>query len=296
MGLWTLLCVFAALPLSCASPPPEGFNGGRAFDDLRRIVALGPRPSGSAALARTRAEIAKQFKAVGLTIEEDNFTAFTPRGRVAMTNLLVRIQGEDKRIVVVSGHYETKLENGFQFVGANDAGSSTAFLIELGRVLAMRKNKLTYWIVFFDGEAAMVDFSESDGLYGSRHLVQKLAATGELGRIEALINVDMVADADLNIHREGGSTGWLLDRIWNNASRLGYSRYFEDSTRYYVDDHIPFVQAGVPAVDLLDFEYGPRNRYWHTAQDTIDKCSPLSLTIVGRVVLATLEDLESSLR
>lgn len=158
--------------------------------------------------------------------------------------------------------------------------------------MAPRRHALTYWLVFFDGEEAIQVFSASDGLYGSRHLVQKMAASGELSRVQAMILVDMVGDAKLNIHREANSTPWLTDLSFQTARRLGYTRYFLDAPRAYEDDHIPFVNAGVSAVDLLDFDYGPGNSYWHTAQDTIDKCSPLSLTIVGRVVVAALEELE----
>jgi len=275
-------------------PGANAFSGGRAFEDLKRIVALGPRPSGSTALVKTRQEISRQLKLAGLAAEEDNFTASTPFGLVPMTNLLVRIPGERKNVVVVAGHYETKRIDDFRFVGANDGGSSTAFLIELARVLAARKNKLTYWLVFLDGEEAFVDFSATDGLYGSRHLVQKLTASGELSRIDAVLVVDMVADTELDIHRENNSTPWLTDRVFSAARRLGYGRYFRDDPRYYIDDHVPFVNAGVAAVDLLDFNYGRGNRYWHSAEDTLDKCSPISLTIVGRVVMATLDDLESS--
>jgi Zn-dependent M28 family amino/carboxypeptidase len=296
LGILAAGQVFVLSAAAAGSPGGTGFSGGRAFEDLKRIVALGPRPSGSPALAKTRQEISRQLKLAGLAAEEDNFTASTPLGSVPMTNLIVRIPGERKNIVVVAGHYETKRIDDFKFVGANDGGSSTAFLIELARVLAARKNKLTYWLVFFDGEEAFVDFSATDGLYGSRHLVQKLTASGELSRIEAVLVVDMVADAELDIHRESNSTPQLTDRVFSAARRLGYNRHFRDDPRYYIDDHVPFVNAGVAAVDLLDFNYGRGNRYWHSAEDTLDKCSPVSLTIVGRVVMATLEDLESSLK
>jgi glutaminyl-peptide cyclotransferase len=295
-GLWGFLATSLLLPAALlhASPPDAGgFSGGRAFEDLKRIVALGPRPAGSAALARTRQEIKQQLKLASLTAEEDNFTASTPVGPVPMTNLIVRIPGDRKGGVVVAGHYETKRFDDFKFVGANDGGSSTAFLLELARVLATRKNKLSYTLVFLDGEEAFVDFSSTDGLYGSRHLVQKWAGSGELSRIQAAIIVDMVGDTDLDIHREYNSTPWLMDRVFAAAHRLSYDRYFKSDPRSYIDDHVPFVNAGVAAVDLLDFNYGRGNRFWHSAEDTIDKCSPISLTIVGRVVIATLEDLEN---
>ncbi len=301
-GPWGLLASLglvllggAALQVACAAEAPS-FNGGRAFEDLQRLVAFGPRPSGSKALARSRQEILRQLKLVGVKVEEDSFTTATPFGNVPMTNLIAKIPGARPQVIIVAGHYETKRFDDFAFVGANDGGSSAAFLLELARVLARRKNVFTIWLVFFDGEEAFQQFTATDGLYGSRHLVQKMAASGELSRVHAMILVDMVSDAQLNIHRDHNSTPWLTDLVFQSARRLGYAKYFRDELRAYEDDHIPFVNAGVSAVDLLDFDYGPHNSYWHTAQDTADKCSPVSLTIVGRVVLAALEELEKAAR
>jgi Zn-dependent M28 family amino/carboxypeptidase len=271
------------------------FNGERALEDLKRLVAFGPRPPGSKALAESRAWIISQLKQAGCQVDEDQFVASTPVGDVSMTNLIARIPGARPSVVMVAGHYDTLRANGFTFVGANDGGSSAAFLLELARVLGRRKNPVTYWLVFFDGEEALEHWSETDSRYGSRHLVQKLASGGELGHVQAMILVDMVADARLDIYRDSYSTGWLSDMIFANARRLGYSKYFIDSPPNSVeDDHLPFVNSGVSSVDIIDLDYGPRNSYWHTAQDTVDKCSALSLTTVGRVVTATLEELERS--
>ena len=301
-GVWELLASLGLVWLGAIALQAAGaaealsFHGGRAFEHLKRLVALGPRPSGSKALAMSRQEILRQLQRVGLQVEEDSFRAATPFGSLPMTNLIAKIPGARPQVIIVAGHYETKRFDEFSFVGANDGGSSAAFLLELARVLAQRKNALTCWLVFFDGEEAFQEFSATDGLYGSRHLVRKMAASGELSQVQAMILVDMVGDARLNIHRDANSTPWLTDLVFQSARRLGYTKYFRDEPRAYEDDHIPFVNAGVSAVDLLDFDYGPNNSYWHTAQDTIDKCSPLSLTIVGRVVLAALEELEKSAR
>jgi glutaminyl-peptide cyclotransferase len=290
---WVPCALLWAIAVSCAADGLT-FNGGRAFEDLRRLVALGPRPSGSRALEKARQEILRQLRQAGVAAEEERFVASTPAGSIPMVNVIAKIPGARRQVVIVAGHYETKRFDDFAFVGANDGGSSAAFLLEMARVLATRKNSFSYWVVFFDGEEAFQQFTETDGLYGSRHLVQKLTADGELSRVEALILVDMIGDARLNIHREGNSTPWLTDMVFRSAQRLGYDKYFQDEPRAYEDDHIPFVNAGVAATDLLDFDYGPSNRYWHTAQDTLDKCSATSLTIIGRVVLATLDDLEKT--
>lgn len=289
--------VLASLGLAAgqdARAAESGFSGGRAFADLKRLVAFGPRPSGSSALAKSRQEIIRQLQQAGAQVEEDSFAAATPLGSVPMTNLIAKFAGTRPQVVIVAGHYETKRFDDFAFVGANDGGSSAAFLLELARVLARRKNTLTFWLVFFDGEEAFEQFTATDGLYGSRHLVARLTANGELSRVEAMILIDMIGDAKLNICRDHNSTPWLTDLVFQCARRLGYRRFFSDEQRAYEDDHVPFVNAGVSAVDLLDFDYGPNNGYWHSPQDTVDKCSPTSLTIVGRVVLAALEELEKS--
>ncbi len=274
----------------------SGFNGGRAFEDLKRLVAFGPRPSGSKALGQARQWIIRQLKEADAQVEEDHFVAATPEGNVPMTNLLGKFPGMRPQVVIVAGHYDTKRFGDFAFVGANDGASSAAFLLELARVFGRRKNALTYWLVFFDGEEAIKEWSATDSLYGSRHLVEKLTASGEFGRVQGMILVDMIGDAQLDIWRDYNSTPWLADMFFKAARRLGYAKHFRDDQRAIEDDHIPFVNAGVSAVDLIDFDYGPDNSYWHTAKDTVDHCSPLSLTIVGRVVTATLEELEKSPR
>jgi len=292
LGLLGFLLVQVGACHAAGPADPASFNGGRAFEDMKRLAALGPRPSGSPALAKARTEILRQLKQAGVEAEEDSFVAATPFGSVPMSNLIARLPGERPQVIILAGHYDTKRYDDMVFTGANDGGSSAAFLIEMARVLAHRKNSFTYWLVFFDGEEAFQQFTETDGLFGSRHLVQKLTASGQLSRIHAMILVDMIADARLNIYRDVNSTAWLTDLVFKTARRLNYTRYFVDEPRAYEDDHIPFVNAGVSAVDLLDLDYGPNNRFWHTAEDTIDKCNPASLTIVGRVVMATLEELE----
>ena len=290
--LATGVCV--ALPALSRSAEPPGFNGGRAFEDLKHLVAFGPRPSGSPALVQTRQWMIHELRSAGVQVEGDSFTGNTPIGPIPMTNLIAKFPGSRRETVIVAGHYDTKRFDNFKFVGANDGGSSAALLMELARVLAGRQHALNYWLVFFDGEEAVGEWSATDSVYGSRHLVEELSASGELSRIEALILVDMIGYTQLRIPREYNSTPWLTNLVFDVAQRLGYSKYFVNSRDAADDDHMPFIRAGVSAVDLIDLDYGPNQSYWHTAQDTLDHCSPLSLTIVGRVVAASLEDLEKS--
>ena len=291
-----LVAGWVCLALASLSPgaEPPSFSGARAFEDLKHLVGFGPRPSGSPALAQTRQWLIHELRGAGAQVEEDSFLANTPIGPIPMDNLIAKFRGSRPETVIVAGHYDTKRFDDFHFVGANDGGSSAALLVELARVLGGRQNALNYWLVFFDGEEAIRNWSATDSLYGSRHLVEKLSASGELSRIQALILVDMIADADLRIPREYGSTPWLSDLVFDVAQRLGYGRYFVKSQNAVDDDHMPFINAGVSAVDLIDFDYGPNNSYWHSAQDTLNHCSPQSLTIVGRVVTATLNELEKS--
>jgi len=272
--------------------PSDSFDGDRAFADLKSLVAFGPRPPGSQALDRTRQWITHQLQNAGVEIERDPFVAATPLGPIPMVNLVARIPGTGSSIVIVAGHYDTK-RMASTFVGANDGGSSAAFLLELARVLVKNKHALTYWLVFFDGEEALKQWSATDGLYGSRHFVGKFASEGTLTQVRAVIVVDMIADAHLNIHRDVHSTPWLNDLVFTQARHLGYGRYFLYGGRQIEDDHMPFLERGLPAMDIIDLDYGPLNLHWHTRFDTVDRCSPTSLKIVGQVIQTTLQVLEA---
>ena len=267
-----------------------GFNGERAFNDLRQLVQLGPRPAGSENLEHARAYVERQLSAASAEIREDPFVATTPIGKIPMTNVMGVIDGENPTVVILAGHYDTARIEGVQFVGANDGGSSAALLLEMARVLSRRTNKFTYWLVFFDGEEALKKWTANDSLYGSRHLAEELLHQGKLGQIKAFILVDMVADRHLNILRESNSTVWLSDLVFKAARTLGYSKAFSGGMFPVEDDHLPFLAKGIPSVDIIDLT--PFGNYHHTAQDSIDKCSPESLSVMGRVVLATLAELE----
>jgi hypothetical protein len=278
------------------------FDGARAYRDVDRLVAFGPRPPGSPALERARAYITGELRRAGWRVREHAFTARTPRGPIRMVNLVAEWPGRRPEIVAVGGHYDTKAFQSFRFVGANDGGSSAALLVELGRALAARHRPAppayTHWLLFFDGEEAQEQWSPTDSLYGSRALVAALRADGELPRLRALVVADMIGDRDLGIRREAASTPWLTDVVWSVARRLGHARHFLDERQPVEDDHAPFLDAGVAATLLIDFDYGGRpgeNRYWHTEEDTLDKVDAASLRVVGDVILAALPAIEAEL-
>ena len=281
----------ACLQAAGAADPPA-FDGGRALEHLRAIVGFGPRPPGSAAAGETRRYITAQMAALGVQVSEQAFEAKTPLGPVKMANVRATIPGARPERIILAGHYDTKLFRPFRFVGANDAGSSTAFLIEMARVLRARKNPLTIELLFLDGEEALVDwYLGDDNRYGSRHYVKEAKRTGDLARVKAMILVDMIGDRDLVIKRETTSTAWLTDIVWSTARALGHGATFVAESFAVEDDHVPFLDAGIPAIDIIDLDYPP----WHTAEDTLDKVSARSMEVVGQVLTAALPKIEARL-
>jgi len=270
----------------------EEFSGREALAFTKRIVAFGPRPSGSPEIQKLQVYMLGELKALGCRAIQDDFTASTPLGRTPMKNILVRFQGTTGKAVVFTGHYDTKSMPGAYFVGANDGGSSAGFLLEMAKALAHETWKDDVYLVWFDGEEAVARWTEYDSLYGSRHLAEKWASDGTLDRIRALINVDMIGDRDLGILEDMNSSGSLRELVWRTADRLGYGRHFLRNGSAVEDDHLPFLRRGVNALDLIDLEYGERNSYWHTDKDTMDKLSADSFQVVGRVLMETLKELE----
>jgi glutaminyl-peptide cyclotransferase len=300
-------CVFAVAAVGCldaAQPAPPKFNGNRAYEDIRQLVAIGPRVAGTPGAQAAREYIRKQLQQAGVTVEEQPFEVTTPLGRVKMVNLRATLPAAQGRSatgnaapsgarLVIGGHYDTKLFKDFTFVGANDGGSSAAFLIELGRALKSRSNLVPIELLFLDGEEAVVDWQGQDHTYGSRYYVDAARKAGTLEDIKAFILVDMIGDRDLVIKREGNSTPSLTDAIWNAAKRLN-RREFVDEIYPVEDDHLEFLAAKVPAVDIIDLEYYTRSgeMAWHTRHDTLENVAAESLQAVGDVLIAALPDIE----
>jgi Zn-dependent M28 family amino/carboxypeptidase len=292
---WRLPLVLTLLVTACipAAPTSDEFAqaGQQAFDWTRRAVELGPRPPGSEAHRKLQGLIAGELRAQGAAVVEEKFTAQTPHGAVPMNNIIGKFPGRSGRVVIVSGHYDTYHRPGMRFVGANDAGSSTGFLLALAGWLNKRELQDEVWLVFFDGEESFVHWSGNDHTYGSRYVAGLWRQNGTAARIKALINVDMIGDAGLSLIYDQNSTPWLRELIWDTAERLGYQKEFPREAGYIEDDHVPFVTSGYSALDLIDLDYGLFNRYWHTDEDTLDKLSAKSFAVVLHVVGESLRDL-----
>jgi hypothetical protein len=284
---------------SPAAAAATAFDGARAWAHLERIVAIGPRPSGSDALRDTRAYITRELAAIGLNVQDQRFTAATPIGAVEMENLVVRIPGRRPDRILLTGHYDTKRMQNARFVGASDGGSSAAFLLEAARVLKTQPGEFTYELIWFDGEEATCrDWNECgsattpDNTYGSRYYVDAARKAGVLPTLKAMILVDMIGDRDLQVRRDSNSADWLNDIVWAAADRLAYGHIFVPATTTIEDDHVAFVRAGVPSIDIIDLDYP----YWHTPDDTLDKVSQRSLQIIGDVVITALPEIEARLK
>lgn len=292
------LFVIASL-LSGDSPPT--FDGARAYEHVRHLVEIGPRPPASDGIHRAQAYIIGQLKSLGCPVEEHDFHAPTALGDLSMKNIVVKLPGTSSSIVLYTTHYDTvRIPN---FVGADDGGSGTGTMLELARLFCTRKNSLNVWIVFFDGEEAQGNWADkasvrwnndgSNNTYGSREMAAQMALSGELKRVKAMILADMIGPANVKITRDTGSTPWLTDFIWDTAAQLGYQNTFVDEN-YTVggDDHFSFIRRGVAGCDLIDLTVP----YWHTPQDTLDKVEARSLAIVGQVLAATLPRFEEKFR
>jgi len=282
----TLWLALSAMPLLQGAD----FSGQSALEYTRRMVQLGPRWCGSPAHSKMQAMILAELRKYKGDIIQDDFQGQTPAGGIAMKNIIVRFPGASGKAIAITGHYDTKKMN--NFLGANDGGSSAGTLLELARALTGMVRRDAVYLVFFDGEEAVVNWTATDSLYGSRHLAEKWQHDGTLGKLKALINVDMTGDKDLNIVREQSSNREIMSLIQQTASDRGYGKYFAGAMQGIEDDHVPFLKLGVKAVDLIDFDYGDNMAYWHTPLDTMDKLSANSFQVVGNVLMEVIRRLE----
>lgn len=289
-----LLCASLASGLTKGGTSAElSFNAARTMQFTREVVGFGARPIGSANHKKLENYILAHLK--GVETAEDAFTADTPEGKLPVRNLIAKFPGKKDGIIVIAGHYDTNypLRN-TGYVGANDGASSTAILLELANQLRGKKRDgYSVWLVWTDGEEAVKQWSSTDSLYGTRHLADTWQKDGTLKKIKALILEDMIADADLNIEHEMGSTPWLEALILQAATDLGYQSHFFARSISVEDDHLPFVEKGVPSADMIDLDYGYNDVFHHTPQDTLDKLSTKSLEISGKVIMRVIQLLDN---
>jgi len=278
------------------SGPPPAFDGARAMQYVKEIVKFGPRPLASENHKKVEQYLDSRLR--GDQVEDDTFTADTPVGKFPVHNIVAKYPGTKDGIIIIASHYDTNypLRN-TSYVGANDGASSSALLLEIANQLRGKtRDGYSIWLVWDDAEEAMVPDTEmdfmADSLYGITHLAEKWQADGTLKKVKAFLLADMIGDSDLDIDRDQNSTPWLEDVVGEAARRLGYQSHFFARTNKVSDDHIPFVNRGVPCADLIDFTYGYNNVFWHTPQDTVDKLSPKSLEIAGSVILETARILD----
>ncbi len=283
----------SALPAATDSSAPKlDINGNHVMQYVKEIVAIGSRPVGSAGHAKLEQYILSKLK--GVEVEQDKFIAQTPLGEFPINNIIAKFPGGKDGIIVVAGHYDTNYPLPKAYVGANDGGSSTALLLALADQLrGKERDGYSVWLVWTDGEEAFVNWTATDSLYGTKHLAQKWQQDGTAKKVKAFILVDMIGDADLDIQKETNSTPWLSDLVYQAAKNLGYQSHFYEFPAAIEDDHLPLLKVGVPAVDIIDLDYGYNNVYHHTVQDTLDKLSPQSLAITGDVVLETIRLLDA---
>jgi len=279
------------VPLPDNAPLPH-IDAKRAFQYTREVTAFGPRYMGNENHKKLERYILDHLK--GDQVEDDAFTADTVEGKFPVRNIIAKFPGAKDGIIVIMGHYDTNypLRN-IGYVGANDGGSSTAILLEFANQLRGKKRDgYSVWLVWTDGEEAVKSWSDTDSLYGTRHLAEKWEKDGTLKKIKALMVMDMIAPTDLAILRDTNSTPWLLDLIYAAAERGGYQSHFYGLQGGEEDDHIPFVKRGVACADVIDVPYGYNDVFHHTPQDTMDKLSPKSLQIVGDTTLETIHLLD----
>jgi len=293
-----VVSVLLTTPIAAQTSLHDAFDAKKCYAYTAQIAGFGERQPGQPGHQKTEDLIQQVIKATGGQIERDDFNTTTPRGPVAVHNIIGKFNvtaDPNQPIFILAGHYDTLIKKGF--IGANDGGSSTAILLSFAEALAHQKTKMQIWLVWTDVEEGT--FVGNDGLYGSRHLAAKLKANGTVPRIKGFFLLDMIGDKNLSVARETQSTRWLQDFIAQAAKQLGYTKYFFQYETGITDDHVEFLNVGIPAVDVVDAEFGrmgptfdSMGEFHHANTDTMDKVSQASLEIVGKTILLTVELLD----
>ena len=274
---------------------PALLSGARALERAGRFVGVSPRYSGTDGAKRAAEFLVAELKSIGLETELDEFEDDALGGKMVFRNVVGRIPGRGKGLIVLGSHYDTKVGIAPDFKGANDSGSSTGLLLELASVLrGGRGLGVDIEVVFFDGEECFSRYGPQDGLHGSRRFARRLQERGVTNDVRGVLVLDMIGDSNLSVRIPRNSSPGLCTAVFDAAREEGVRSKFGLFSGAMVDDHVPFLAAGMPAIDIIDFEYGSApglNDYWHTPQDTMDKLDAGSLETVGRVVIRVLNSL-----
>ena len=274
---------------------PTMLSGEEALSEVGPFLALGKKDANTAGAKKAAEYLLARCKALGLDAYIDEFQDPMHEGTGTFYNVVAEIPGQNDELIILGGHFDTKA--GVEgFVGANDGGSSTGLLLELGRVLKAQPIRQTVRIYFFDGEECLHQYGERDGFHGSKYAARKLVENNEVPRVRAMINLDMVGDKDLTITLPKNTSREMASLALKASDKLGHRAKFSLYDHVIGDDHVWFLQLGIPSIDLIDFEFGSAkglNDYWHTDKDTLDKLSAESLEVVGQVTLEMLNKLSS---
>jgi acetylornithine deacetylase/succinyl-diaminopimelate desuccinylase-like protein len=290
--LITILLMSGCRPVRSVELPP--FDGERAFEEVRMLVAYSPRDAGTPGGRKAAEHIHRRLEDFGIVAETDVFTDMTPAGEKTFRNITGRVPGKRDRWIILGSHFDT-MPGIPRFQGANDSGSSTGVLLELARMIQSHglEPEVGILFAFFDGEEGIAHYIPGDGLHGSRHLAAKLVESGDRSRIEAMVLLDMIGDKNQHFTIPANSSDELVKAVIDAAHAAGYrDRFSLDYTRFITDDHVPFLDIGIPAIDLIDFEYGSApglNDYWHTPDDHLENISTHSLQAAGEIMLELLK-------
>ena len=260
------------------------FSRESAYNHCKNIVDLSPRVSGTESHKRVRSYIKNEIEKNNLKIIEDIFVTKTPVGDVEMDNITTTIKGseENGNKIILAAHYDSKYFKDEKFLGANDNASGVAVLLELLKIVKEKKYKYDIEFLFLDGEEAFANWSDTDSLYGSRRYVSQIK---NIRKINAVILLDMVGEKNIKIDFDMNSSPELTDILIEATQDLNLTSCFSKRFIAIEDDHIPFVTMGIPAIDIIDFEYDD----WHTKNDNMENISSKSLENIGLITLKMLD-------
>lgn len=298
-----ILCIAVVLGLSgcdteTTSTELPAFDGQKAYAEVEALVQFSPRDAGTSGGWKAAKHIFQRLEQFGVEAEMDEFTDMTPEGEKTMINVVGMIPGKKKEWIILGSHFDT-MPGIEHFQGANDSGSSTGILLELARMLSMSETvpEVGILFAFFDGEEGIADYIPGDGLHGSRYMARQLVQRGDHLKIRAMILLDMVGDKDLKFTVPYNSSRDLVQETLKAAHTLGHRDRFTLTRSIITDDHVPFLDIGIPAIDLIDFKFGSEpglNDHWHTEADNLQNISAESLEITGNITLQILKQMAFS--